>query len=220
MFRFGSCWSSFPRNASFSSFGFVRRAVCRRHSYKWKRWKCAKFEKFYSFFLMAHYNIGFGLMDESGHVDFYINGGDNQPECSIISFQYDIANLISSLRKEIPCSHDRAVSLFNDALLPNSCQSVGYQCASMDAFKRVKRIYISSFNNFILLRVIIHNFTQGDCASCGEDNTRCALFGMRAESYPSRSLSGVRLFLNTAGRAPFCRNQIIVHAVRYFHATI
>ena len=159
VYRFGSCWSSFPRNASFSSFGFVRRAICRRHSYKWKRWKCAKFEKFYSFFLMAHYNIGFGLMDESGHVDFYINGGDNQPECSIISFQYDIANLISSLRKEIPCSHDRAVSLFNDALLPNSCQSVGYQCASIDAFKRVKRIYICIFNNFILLRVIIHKFT-------------------------------------------------------------
>ena len=79
-------------------------------------------------------------MDESGHVDFYINGAENQPECSIITFPYDIFNLISSLSNVIPCSHNRAVSLFNDALLPSWCQSVGYQCASIDAFNEVKAI--------------------------------------------------------------------------------
>ena len=99
-------------------------------------------------------------MDESGHVDFYINGAENQPECSIITFPYDIFNLISRLSYDvIPCSHGRAVSLFNDALLPSRCQSVGYQCASIDAFNEVKainQIIDDSWHSLILHRVIAH----------------------------------------------------------------
>ena len=79
-------------------------------------------------------------MDQSGHVDFYPNGGESQPECSITALPHDIANLISSLSKDIPCSHDRAVFLFNDALLPDNCQSVGYQCTSIDEFNQVKKL--------------------------------------------------------------------------------
>ena len=82
-------------------------------------------------------------MDQLGTFDFYANGGENQPGCSITSFHYNFTNLGSSLTDEIDCSHNRAIYLFNDALLSNSCESVGYQCPNVEQFNRVNDAIIN-----------------------------------------------------------------------------
>lgn len=47
-------------------------------------------------------------------------------------------------------------------------------------------------------------FAQGRCASCGEDNSRCAYFGIRADEYTHKSRVNVPFFYDTDKTEPFC----------------
>ena len=83
------------------------------------------------------------MTDNSGHLDYWPNGGVYQPGCPIQSFNYfsnlSVSGLISGaiVGNTIYCSHLRVVDLFNDALLPNTCQSIAYQCDSYENFNLV-----------------------------------------------------------------------------------
>ena len=77
--------------------------------------------------------------------------------------------------------------------------------------------------------MILHNeINKGKCTSCGVDNTQCAVFGMKADQFPSRSRTNVQLYFNTTSQAPFCRNNtifclllpIIQKCIIYFHFLI
>jgi pancreatic triacylglycerol lipase len=119
---------------------------------------------------------GFGMVQPIGHLDFYPNGGQNQPGCSLSSLS--IIN-ITTLTNLGGCSHMRAISLFNDSLV-STCQSVAYECSSFSAFQ------------------------LGQCASCGSSNLNCSQFGMAASSYPTRSRTNVRLYFDTASTITYC----------------
>ena len=63
---------------------------------------------------------GLGIIQSSGHVDFYPNGGSNQPGCS---------SSVGAI-----CSHFRAVEYFIETL-SEKLYSHAFPCSSLDNFK-------------------------------------------------------------------------------------
>ncbi|KAL3869621.1 hypothetical protein ACJMK2_042286 [Sinanodonta woodiana] len=62
---------------------------------------------------------GFGIKQSTGHVDFYPNGGENQPGCKASMAEYFkklINGEINEIEKSIACSHMRAIALFIESI--------------------------------------------------------------------------------------------------------
>ncbi|CAL1543543.1 unnamed protein product [Lymnaea stagnalis] len=72
------------------------------------------------FFLL----IGYGLMQESGDVDFYVNGGEKQPGCTGSA----------PVGGSISCSHGRAHEIFLESI-DTACHFTAYPCASFAQFE-------------------------------------------------------------------------------------
>ena len=126
--------------------------------------------------------IGFGIMQPVGHVDFYPNGGKNQPGCALSNLQlFDaIFNTFQTLnpevgfKKSIGCSHGASATLFTDSI-KNTCNYTSYPCSSEDDFNR------------------------GNCVKCS--SVGCNQMGYRAS--PLLELNS--LYLNTKSiEAPSC----------------
>ncbi|XP_032791095.2 pancreatic lipase-related protein 2 [Daphnia magna] len=133
----------------------------------------------------VHTDGGFiGIKEPAGHLDFYPNGGGNQPGCQTSEWS-DFCDPFAALTDTIGCDHMRAIHYYSSSL-KDICQTVGYECSDYD-----------SFNN-------------GKCTSCGSDNTKCALFGLDAIKYPSRARVNVKLYFNTVKDDPYCAFQYIV----------
>jgi hypothetical protein len=49
-------------------------------------------------------------------------------------------------------------------------------------------------------------WAQGQCYSCGEDGSRCALMGMDADKYNIGNKTLVSFYVSTGKVAPFCGN--------------
>ncbi|CAG9861971.1 unnamed protein product, partial [Phyllotreta striolata] len=135
---------------------------------------------------------GFGLYEPIGHVDFYPNGGQDQPGCNDVADSVVVSHFERGLSKELVCSHVRAFLLFRESLQNllerrgggDACEFVAYNCAGeMAAFER------------------------GDCfpqirnGSAGKYGSDVGRFGedVRGE--------GV-MFLSTRGESPFCGTQL------------
>lgn len=71
----------------------------------------------------ANLKLGLGLMQALGHVDFYPNGGKDQPECPATSGKvlYAIFNAITldvdGFEESVVCSHMAAVYFFSDTII-------------------------------------------------------------------------------------------------------
>ncbi|XP_040577367.1 pancreatic lipase-related protein 3 isoform X1 [Lepeophtheirus salmonis] len=65
---------------------------------------------------------GIGLLDVSGHVDFYPFGGETQPYCNNLFEEF-----LSG--QEFGCSHYRAVYLFLESIKNDKCKMVGFPCS-------------------------------------------------------------------------------------------
>ncbi|KAJ8946828.1 hypothetical protein NQ318_002108, partial [Aromia moschata] len=59
---------------------------------------------------------GFGLWQPIGHVDFFPNGGQEQPGCTDTRGSIVVTHLEGSLTREIACSHIRAFHLFIESV--------------------------------------------------------------------------------------------------------
>ncbi|XP_033640396.1 pancreatic lipase-related protein 2-like [Asterias rubens] len=72
--------------------------------------------------------IGAGIVQVVGHMDFYPNGGKEQPECP--------ANVDEMIMdpSEASCSHIRVLDLYIDSLDESQCALTGYPCSSWDTF--------------------------------------------------------------------------------------
>ncbi|XP_057367452.1 pancreatic triacylglycerol lipase-like [Daphnia carinata] len=133
----------------------------------------------------VHSDGGFiGMNEPVGHVDFYPNGGQNQPGC-LSSEWSDFCHPLAVLSEITACDHLRAVYYYSSSLM-DTCQTVGYECSDY------------------------HTYKSGKCTSCGSDNTRCAPFGLDAIRYPSRARVHVKLYFNTGKKFPYCEFQYVV----------
>jgi len=130
--------------------------------------------------------LGLGSLQRMGHVDFYPNGGYNQPKCSSTSGK--VINLILQLgtmnvdgfMMTSLCSHMAAVYFYTDTIR-NQCPYVGYSC--------------TNFNEF----------NSGKCSlKCDNNKNQCNRMGYWA----SKSSGKGELYLKTqdANAFPYCIN--------------
>ncbi|XP_023609104.1 pancreatic lipase-related protein 2-like [Myotis lucifugus] len=81
-------------------------------------------------------NLGFGMSQKVGHLDFYPNGGEQMPGCakSILSSIVDKNNFWEGTRDFVACNHLRSYKYYSSSILyPNGF--LGYPCASYEEFQ-------------------------------------------------------------------------------------
>ncbi|XP_061175612.1 uncharacterized protein LOC133184539 [Saccostrea echinata] len=130
---------------------------------------------------------GAGLMQVSGHVDFYVNGGKSQPGCPNLvagAFQQLFNHNVSGAVLAASCSHGRAHEYFTESILTN-CPFTAYPCESYE------------------------KFTAGGCMTCGSSG--CSQLGLSAEKNTGRG----KMYLNTQIKttAPFCGYHYLIKTV-------
>lgn len=124
--------------------------------------------------------LGYGMVQPVGHLDFYVNGGMEQPGCHLVDIPLTAItiDMITAGRELVACNHLRAIEFFIDSLLPDA-EYIGYECPDYDSF------------------------LQGQCYTCGMENRHCAKFGLDAVSYPHISRVNVPLYFKTGKDAPY-----------------
>lgn len=86
-------------------------------------------------------NFGYiGAEQPCGHLDFYPNGGSDQPGCDLSDTLLPInldPNLVIEYGSDVLfCSHSRSHELFTESLV-SVCQTTSYECDSYDQFAQV-----------------------------------------------------------------------------------
>ncbi|CAG9760514.1 unnamed protein product [Ceutorhynchus assimilis] len=129
-----------------------------------------------------------GMTESIGHVDYFPNGGTNQPGCgkSMVQFIKDEkGSFFNGMKKYLACNHVRAHQVFLDSINPK-CSYLSVACTS------------------------IQDFIDGKCWDCGEYGERCIKFGFYGQKHYNKFYgNGMNFSLNqyliTGGEKPFCR---------------
>ncbi|XP_052534044.1 pancreatic triacylglycerol lipase-like [Tympanuchus pallidicinctus] len=123
-------------------------------------------------------NLGFGMAEAIGHLDFYPNGGVEMPGCdkNPISQIIDLDGIWEGTRDFVACNHLRSYKYYSDSIVyPDGF--LGYTCSSYDAF-------------------------QEGCFPCPSEG--CPNMGHYADKYKGKtSGSTVKLYLNTGEAKDF-----------------
>ncbi|XP_031434847.1 inactive pancreatic lipase-related protein 1 isoform X2 [Clupea harengus] len=126
-------------------------------------------------------NLGFGMSQAVGHVDFYPNGGQEMPGCSQnrAAKEVDPNDIWEGTRAFKACNHQRAYKYYSDSIL-NRSGFTGYPCD--DQF----------------------TFESGKCFPCSEGE--CPVMGHFADTFKTPDgVSMMRYYMDTGKDAPFPR---------------
>lgn len=137
--------------------------------------------------------IGLGLYEPIGHLDFYPNGGFDQPGCDQSFWKRKDGSFISSMYQFFSCSHVRSVSFFIESI-QSKCPYTAIVCESYE------------------------KFLAGDCFDCDRDGHMCFTFGFHSyNSYRSLSQANqivgspeIQAYFITGPAEPFCRTHFKV----------
>jgi len=127
-------------------------------------------------------SLGMGYRSSVGHVDFYPNGGGDQPGCDksvgsklINSASAGLSKGTDALKDTFACSHQRAYEYYIESI-NFECPFRAYPCKSYDDFKAAK------------------------CLSCGDG--QCSRMGYHADQSEARG--DFYVMTNQKGEAPHC----------------
>nr|XP_045588461.1 pancreatic triacylglycerol lipase-like [Procambarus clarkii] len=132
--------------------------------------------------------LGYGTEEPMGNVDFYPNSGHDQPGCSPVEIGIEfITDVPDGVRDLAACSHGRSYKLYIDSLY-EPCPYTAHECVDYDSFE------------------------LGRCATCAEDNSKCAFMGIHADEYTDKSRVNVKMYFDTDDHSPYCyyHYQVIV----------
>lgn len=85
------------------------------------------------------FNLGLGMSNLCGDVDFFPNGGEVQPGCnqSALTIADNIVKLkVEELHRLFPCSHERSIRLYAESIL-SDCKFLFCPCTKEDFLKNV-----------------------------------------------------------------------------------
>lgn len=126
-------------------------------------------------------DLGFGTYETSGHLDFYPNGGKNQPGCDQQRWTSIITGgLVEGARRLVACNHQRAVDFYKTSINHKYTKAVSYECTDYDSF------------------------LAGKCTECGAGD-KCAVLGedaFHSKQY-EKTTKDQRFFLSTTGTFPY-----------------
>uniref|UniRef100_A0A8C3FB97 Triacylglycerol lipase n=1 Tax=Chrysemys picta bellii TaxID=8478 RepID=A0A8C3FB97_CHRPI len=126
-------------------------------------------------------NLGFGMSQAIGHLDFYPNGGIQMPGCTkkTVSKSIDIDGIWGGLVDSVACNHLRSFKYYSDSIIsPDGF--LGYTSTSYDIFQ---------------------TGTGFPCPSGG-----CPQMGHYADKFKDKVTSGIqKLYLNTGAATNFAR---------------
>lgn len=116
---------------------------------------------------------GLGMRAAIGHVDFYPNGGYNNPGCNGSMNDYikqEQGSLFWGVQQFLGCNHVRSHQYLTESIR-SKCSNVAITCGSYEAFR------------------------NGDCFECYHNNNYCYQFGMKSINSYTR-LNGLGRLLN------------------------
>jgi hypothetical protein len=130
--------------------------------------------------------LGLGMSQSIGHIDFYPNGGSDQPGCSDRLTSFITDGLIEGTRNFVACGHQRAPDYFVESINGNNkCQFISYSC-----------------KNWL-------SFTEG-CGrhgfNCGKDSKFCANLGFNSIKWKKfkNDSKSKKFYLKTNDKSPYC----------------
>jgi pancreatic triacylglycerol lipase len=85
--------------------------------------------------------LGYGMSQPCGHVDFYPNGGRNQPGCSLVRvpLNFLFEGVESASRDMVACNHQAAIKYFVESI-KSKCPFMANECGSYADFLAVSVI--------------------------------------------------------------------------------
>lgn len=134
---------------------------------------------------------GLGIIEKVGHVDFYPNGGTEQPGCDRGVVQYinqEQGSFFKGMRRFLGCNHVRSYEIFTESV-NSPCPFMAISCGSFKEFK------------------------DGKCFKCDSKEHQCIKFGFQSfKSYKKlvqhkeiKPEERVVLYSMTSAEPPFCR---------------
>ncbi|CAG2163753.1 unnamed protein product [Oppiella nova] len=124
-------------------------------------------------------NGGLGTLENSGHLDFFPNGGHDQPGCLLGRLPNILTHGLSGLTA---CNHLRAIDFYMATISGTNPRGVGYLCSDYDTYRR------------------------GGCpANCAANAANCATIGEEAIQWKplENQTLGRRYFLTTSALYPY-----------------
>ncbi|CAH1395697.1 unnamed protein product [Nezara viridula] len=129
---------------------------------------------------------GFGLLRALGHVDFFPNGGQDQPGCEYVFASVLVSHLEGTVNSSTICNHARGFQLFMESVTSkqDGCQFRSFPCISREHFR------------------------SGACfpSKCEINSTdgSCGIMGYNADLGLARG----PLYMVTREERPFCGDQL------------
>lgn len=132
---------------------------------------------------------GLGITESIGHVDYYPNGGTNQPGCGRSVTYYikaENGSFFKGMRKFLGCNHMRSHQFFFESIRPK-CSFMSVTCNSYQ------------------------DFESGDCFDCGRNKEKCIPFGFHGRAHYEKHVgnrkrhTSLTQYLMTSDTEPFCR---------------
>ncbi|CAN2387715.1 phospholipase A1 member A [Pristimantis euphronides] len=144
----------------------------------------------------------FGIRIPVGHVDYFINGGRDQPGCPSIRNPYGY----------LICDHMRSVVIFINALQGN-CSYVGFPCSNYQMFKEghcvdCQTLQMTSCPRIGMKHLLVTPDVVHSTASPGAENFTSA--SSNEIEYSTTEVSQAPVFLFTTTVTPYCAHHILL----------